>query len=133
MRRVPRIQTKSVSCDVAHPACAFHGPAQEEYRETVQRRYFTVTGTKLEGEELEAMIDSGESESIFRSALMDAGRAHVLDTLADIQERHDAFKELERKLLELHQVCITGSMTAFCTSSHSHCCAPQGRAESLMV
>ena len=53
----------------------------------MQRRYFTVTGTKLEGDALEAMIDSGESESIFRSALMDAGRAHVLDTLADIQVR----------------------------------------------
>ena len=71
-------------CASHHPT---HAHVQEEYRETVQRRYFTVTGTKLEGDALEAMIDSGESESIFRSALMDAGRAHVLDTLADIQVR----------------------------------------------
>eukprot|EP00241_Pyramimonas_parkeae_P019325 CAMPEP_0114294110 /NCGR_PEP_ID=MMETSP0059-20121206/9950_1 /TAXON_ID=36894 /ORGANISM="Pyramimonas parkeae, Strain CCMP726" /LENGTH=335 /DNA_ID=CAMNT_0001415863 /DNA_START=69 /DNA_END=1076 /DNA_ORIENTATION=- len=79
---------------------------QEEHRDTVARRYFTVTGKKLEGEALEAMIDSGESEGIFRSALMDAGRAHVMDTLSEIQERHDACRELERKLLELHQVFL---------------------------
>lgn len=30
----------------------------------------------------------------------------VLDTLAEIQERHDAVVEVERKLLELQQVII---------------------------
>lgn len=82
------------------------------------RRYFTVTGKKLEGEALEAMIDSGESEGIFRSALMDAGRAHVMDTLSEIQERHDACRELERKLLELHQVPALLSAT----STAAVCC-----------
>lgn len=28
----------------------------------------------------------------------------VLDTVAEIHERHDAVKELEKKLLDLHQV-----------------------------
>lgn len=30
----------------------------------------------------------------------------VLDTLEEIQERHDTVKEIERKLLDLHQVII---------------------------
>eukprot|EP00976_Prorocentrum_cordatum_P116731 1196203-Prorocentrum_minimum.AAC.5 len=78
----------------------------DEYRETVSRRYYTVNGKNLDDEELEHIIESGESESIFRSAILDAGRGQILDTVAEIQERHDAFRELERKLLMLHQIFL---------------------------
>jgi hypothetical protein len=30
--------------------------------------------------------------------------AQILDTIAEIQERHDAVRDMERKLLELHQI-----------------------------
>ena len=30
----------------------------------------------------------------------------MLDTLAEIQERHEAMKELERSLLDLHQIFL---------------------------
>ena len=30
-----------------------------------------------------------------------------MDTLEEIQERHDAVKEIEKKLLELHQVYLS--------------------------
>lgn len=30
----------------------------------------------------------------------------VLNTLEEIQERHDAVKEIERKLLDLHQIYL---------------------------
>lgn len=33
-----------------------------------------------------------------------------MDTLAEIQERHDAVRELERKLLELQQVSLTSEI-----------------------
>ena len=33
-------------------------------------------------------------------------RLQVADTLAEIQERHDAVKELERSLLDLHQIFL---------------------------
>ena len=33
-------------------------------------------------------------------------RAQVLDTLVEIQERHAAVRELERSLLDLHQVFL---------------------------
>lgn len=32
------------------------------------------------------------------------GGFQILDTIAEIQERHDAVKDIEKKLLELHQV-----------------------------
>jgi len=34
------------------------------------------------------------------------GRGQVLNTLEEIQERHDAVKELEKKLLDLYQVYL---------------------------
>ncbi|KAG0501487.1 hypothetical protein HPP92_001559 [Vanilla planifolia] len=51
---------------------------QEEYREVVERRVFTVTGTKPSEE--------------------------VIDALEEIQERHDVVREIEKKLLDLQQV-----------------------------
>ena len=34
------------------------------------------------------------------------GRGQVLDTIAEIQERHDAVKDIERNLHELHQTFL---------------------------
>ncbi|KAL0328031.1 UNVERIFIED_CONTAM: syntaxin [Sesamum calycinum] len=52
----------------------------DEYREVVERRVMTVTGTRPDEE--------------------------VLNTLEEIQERHDAVKEIEKKLLDLHQIYL---------------------------
>lgn len=54
----------------------------------VQQRVFTVTGENLPEDAIDDMIDSGESETIFQKAIMEQGRGRVLDTLAEIQERH---------------------------------------------
>eukprot|EP00884_Botryococcus_braunii_P007879 jgi/Botrbrau1/17092/Bobra.0399s0002.1 len=78
----------------------------EEYREVVERRVYTVTGQKATEEEIDRMIETGESENIFQKAILEQGRGHVLDTLAEIQERHEAVKELERSLLDLHQIFL---------------------------
>ncbi|XP_020588717.1 syntaxin-132-like [Phalaenopsis equestris] len=77
---------------------------QEEYREIVQRRFFTVTGTTPTEEMIDELIETGNSEKIFQKAIQDMGRGQVMDTLEEIQERHDAVKEIEKKLLELHQI-----------------------------
>ncbi|ONM33558.1 Syntaxin-132 [Zea mays] len=53
---------------------------QQEYRDVVERRVFTVTGERADEE--------------------------VLDTLQEIQERHDTVKEIERKLLDLQQIFL---------------------------
>ena len=84
--------------------------------------------------EIENMIESGESEQIWQKAIRDQGRGQgrgsrvrpagrcartrsrartrlllrrqVLDTVAEINERHTAVKELERQLLGLHQIFL---------------------------
>uniref|UniRef100_A0A5B7BE79 t-SNARE coiled-coil homology domain-containing protein n=1 Tax=Davidia involucrata TaxID=16924 RepID=A0A5B7BE79_DAVIN len=77
-----------------------------EYKETVERRYFTITGEKANEETIENLIESGESESFLQKAIQEQGRGQILDTISEIQERHDAVKEIEKNLIELHQVFL---------------------------
>ncbi|XP_072988470.1 syntaxin-132-like [Typha latifolia] len=79
---------------------------QQEYREVVERRVFTVTGNRADEETVERLIETGHSEQIFQNAIQGQGRGQVMDTLAEIQERHDTVRELERKLLELQQIFL---------------------------
>lgn len=77
-----------------------------EYRETVQRRYFTVTGENPDERTLDRLISTGESERFLQKAIQEQGRGRVLDTINEIQERHDAVKDIEKNLRELHQVFL---------------------------
>lgn len=78
----------------------------EEYKETVGRRYFTITGKKANDELIENLISSGEGENFLQKAIQDQGRGQILDTISEIQERHDAVKEIEKNLIELHQIFL---------------------------
>lgn len=84
----------------------FRGRMQAEYKETVERRYFTITGQKPDEDTIENLISSGESESFLQKAIQDQGRGQIMDTISEIQERHDAVKEIEKNLIELHQVFL---------------------------
>lgn len=77
-----------------------------EYKETVARRYYTVTGEKPNEELIENLISSGESETFLQKAIQEQGRGQILDTISEIQERHDAVKEIEKNLVELHQIFL---------------------------
>lgn len=77
-----------------------------EYRETVGRRYYTITGEKADDEFIENLISSGESETFLQKAIQEQGRGQILDTISEIQERHDAVKEIEKNLIELHQIFL---------------------------
>lgn len=79
---------------------------QDEYKETVERRYFTITGEKADEDTIENLIASGASETFLQKAIQDQGRGQILDTISEIQERHDAVKEIEKNLIELHQVFL---------------------------
>ena len=46
-------------------------------REVVERRVYTVTGQKASADEVDRMIETGESESIFQKAILEQGRGHV--------------------------------------------------------
>lgn len=75
-----------------------------EYRETVERRYFAVTGENPDEKTLDLLISSGESETFLKKAIQQQGRASVLETISEIQERHEAMREIERNLKELNQL-----------------------------
>lgn len=76
-----------------------------EYRDTVARRYYTVTGSQPDEATLDALAETGEGERFLQRAIAEQqGRGEVLGVVAEIQERHGAVAELERSLLELHQV-----------------------------
>ncbi|KAJ7551641.1 hypothetical protein O6H91_06G022800 [Diphasiastrum complanatum] len=79
---------------------------QDEYREVVERRIFTVTGKKADEETVDHLIETGESELIFKKAIQQLGRGQILDTIGEIQERHEAVKDIERKLFDLHQIFL---------------------------
>lgn len=67
-------------------------------------RYFTVTGENPDEGTLDTLISTGQSETFLQKAIQEQGRGQVMDTVMEIQERHEAVKELERNLKELHQV-----------------------------
>jgi syntaxin 1B/2/3 len=67
-------------------------------------RYYTVTGQNADEETIENMIRTGESETFLQKAIREQGRGNIIETIREIQERHDAVKEIEQHLLELHQI-----------------------------
>ncbi|GJZ05123.1 syntaxin-124-like protein [Tanacetum coccineum] len=78
----------------------------DEYKETVARRYFTITGEKANDELIENLISNGEGEDFMQKAIQDQGRGQIMDTISEIQERHDSVKEIEKNLMELHQIFL---------------------------
>ncbi|KAI7755806.1 hypothetical protein M8C21_021047 [Ambrosia artemisiifolia] len=78
----------------------------EEYKENVGRRYFTITGEKANDELIENLISGGEAENFVQKAIQDQGRGQIMDTISEIQERHDAVKDIEKNLIELHQIFL---------------------------
>ncbi|KAE8660028.1 SYP131 protein [Hibiscus syriacus] len=79
---------------------------QKEYREVVERRVFTVTGTRPDEETIERLIATGDSEKIFEKAIQEQGRGQIMNTVFEIQERHYAVRDLEKMLLDLQQVFV---------------------------
>ncbi|CAN6475601.1 unnamed protein product [Victoria cruziana] len=77
-----------------------------EYRETVERRFYTVTGKAPDEQTVERLIETGESEDFFRQAIQQQGSGQILDTISEIQERYGAVKDIENRLLELQQVFL---------------------------
>lgn len=76
----------------------------QEYRETVGRRFFTVTGHDADDTTLDALISTGEAENMVQRAIQEGGKGEVMAAVTEIRERYDAAVEIERSLGELHQV-----------------------------
>jgi syntaxin 1B/2/3 len=67
-------------------------------------RYYTVTGEHADEDTIDTIIETGNSETFLQKAIQEQGRGQVLETIREIQERHDAVKDIEKNLLELHQI-----------------------------
>ncbi|KAL2905333.1 hypothetical protein RDABS01_004043 [Bienertia sinuspersici] len=50
--------------------------------------------------------DTGERETFLQKAIQQHGRGQILHTIAEIQERHDAIRDIEKNLKELHQIFL---------------------------
>ncbi|KAL8159880.1 hypothetical protein V2J09_001417 [Rumex salicifolius] len=78
-----------------------------EYKDTIGRCYYTVTGEHADEEAVEKMISSGIGEGEMMSkAIQEHGRGEVMETVVEIQGRYDAAKEIEQSLTELHQLFL---------------------------
>lgn len=73
-------------------------------------RYYTVTGQQADDDTIDQIIETGQSETFLQKAIQEQGRGHVMETIREIQERHDSVKEIERNLLELHQIFMDMSV-----------------------
>ncbi|XP_023534116.1 syntaxin-132-like isoform X2 [Cucurbita pepo subsp. pepo] len=79
---------------------------QDEYREVVERRVITVTGSSPDELVIDHLIETGISEQTFPNAFEQTRQGKVVSTMDEIQERLDAVKELEKRLSELHQIYL---------------------------
>ncbi|CAN6269050.1 unnamed protein product [Urochloa humidicola] len=77
-----------------------------KYKETVGRRYYALTGEIPEEEVIERIISDGRGEELLGAAVTEHGKGAVLAAVHEIQDRHDAPREVERSLLELHQMFL---------------------------
>lgn len=79
---------------------------QDEYREVVERRVITVTGSSPDELVIDHLLETGISEQTFPNAFEQMRQGKVVSTMEEIQERLDAVKELEKRLSELHQIYL---------------------------
>lgn len=80
----------------------------EDHRATVERRVYIVTGQKISEGDVDRIIETGQSEGILQAAISAQGReqAAVTDAVLEIQERHNAVREITQQLQELHQMFL---------------------------
>ncbi|KAG8368225.1 hypothetical protein BUALT_Bualt15G0023000 [Buddleja alternifolia] len=68
-----------------------------EHKEGLKRRYYSATGEQASDEMIEKMITGGGPVSVFE------GKGELV---VENQERNEAVKEIQRSLVELHQVFL---------------------------
>lgn len=83
---------------------ALRATMMDEYKETITRRYYNVTGKQADEETTENMIRTGESETFLQQAIRQQGRGQLIETIREVQERHDGVKEIERHFMEIHNI-----------------------------
>lgn len=76
-----------------------------QHRDAIERMYFTITGEKASEQVIDNMLEEdGGGVNFLQKAVREQGRGQIIETIQEIRERHDAVKEIEKNLLELHQI-----------------------------
>lgn len=83
---------------------ALRATMMDEYKQTIGRRYYTVTGKHADEDTIDNMIRTGESETFLQQAIRQTGRAELMETIREVQERHDGAKSIEQQFMELHTI-----------------------------
>ncbi|KAG6423471.1 hypothetical protein SASPL_113867 [Salvia splendens] len=69
---------------------------EEEYREVVERRVITVTGSRPDEETINNLIETGNSEQIFQQAMQESGRGQIyLDMAVLVEAQGDILDNIE--------------------------------------
>lgn len=56
---------------------ALRSNIMQQYRDVVERRFFTVTGDKASDDQIDTLIETGEAENLFQKAILAQGRGRV--------------------------------------------------------
>lgn len=83
----------------------------QEYHEDVKRRLQIVTNDdRVDDEQVEALIDSGQAETVFKQALMQSRGEAILELRRVVQERHEGMQKLYKDMLQLNQMMLDFSV-----------------------
>ena len=63
--------------DLMQDFTALRNNIMNQYRDVVDRRYYTVTGEKASDEQIDQLIETGEAENLFQKAILAQGRGRV--------------------------------------------------------
>ncbi|MCO5580501.1 hypothetical protein L7F22_034369 [Adiantum nelumboides] len=86
---------------------AFKQKMIQQHRDALDRMYYTITGERASETMIDGMLEEeGGGENFLQKAMREQGREKLIETIQEIRERHDAVKEIERNLLELHQTFL---------------------------
>mmetsp|Transcript_21995 Transcript_21995/g.61047 ORF Transcript_21995/g.61047 Transcript_21995/m.61047 type:complete len:306 (-) Transcript_21995:162-1079(-) len=86
---------------------AYQKKITDDQHQQAARQLFARTGHKPSEDMVEKAVNEGVTGLFSRGfAQQEDGKGHVLDTLAEITERREAVKQLEKSLIELHQIFL---------------------------
>ncbi|EEF49419.1 syntaxin-112 [Ricinus communis] len=83
--------------EMMHHFQALREQILKDHREGLKRRYYNVTGEHPSEEVLEKMVLGGGKEKVFEGKV---------DLVLENKERHEALKDIQRSLTELHQLFL---------------------------
>ena len=80
---------------------------ETEHRQLIEAKYLAITKEKATAESIDNLIASEVTpDSPLHQAMLEFGRAAVMEAVAEIQERRDTTKEVRRSLMALHQIFL---------------------------